>query len=541
MDRISAGNAVCKSHEKVQATHLCLSCGSLLCIECSFSHTRQLGESTDVSENGEALPQARHNVQPLANLAAGVIESLQLTIYKYADLGRRNETLRELNSFLDTSRKQCDDYIKEMQEVLENSIRDARALFARRIGRIESVLTSASGIIHAEDRAYRAKQDLYPDLQNGYKAGEFLQVYRNKEVVDKYSADTGRAVSDLDALCSRARKQISDMCQSKDGLEVVELKVRETVAEWIFLLASKAGDSTIGQINQQRLIAKADKHILLAKIKERTAELETRYDELNKQLISAQGEVQRLRNYDKYIDDDTFSLLADSMMGVSNSAETVFKKLAPYVRTTRMPTKLVFRGVDAFEEGTYCGFWNKAINKKEGKGIMMYSDGRIYEGYWKNDLPWGNGRWILPSGNVYEGQVHKGKFHGYGRYTWKDGEFYVGEMSNGHRDGYGMYIGKDYAYIGQWSEDKFAGYGVKSWADGEVYVGEFRADVNEGCGMYVWADGSKYVGQWHCGEETGDGVHFKADGAMAGEEEESSNKPAESPAAGDSLEEDIEV
>ena len=43
-----------------------------------------------------------------------------------------------------------------------------------------------------------------------------------------------------------------------------------------------------------------------------------------------------------------------------------------------------------------------------GKGVMIWSDGRVYEGDFQDD-----------------------KRHGHGVYTWKDGRKYVGGWKNG--------------------------------------------------------------------------------------------------------------
>jgi hypothetical protein len=45
------------------------------------------------------------------------------------------------------------------------------------------------------------------------------------------------------------------------------------------------------------------------------------------------------------------------------------------------------RGIKVVDEYEYKykGQWNISTNKREGAGIIVYTDGGIYQGYWKND------------------------------------------------------------------------------------------------------------------------------------------------------------
>ena len=42
----------------------------------------------------------------------------------------------------------------------------------------------------------------------------------------------------------------------------------------------------------------------------------------------------------------------------------------------------------------YLGQWDKRKNTKEGIGILIDSSGGIYEGYWRNNMANGEGRYI---------------------------------------------------------------------------------------------------------------------------------------------------
>ena len=41
-------------------------------------------------------------------------------------------------------------------------------------------------------------------------------------------------------------------------------------------------------------------------------------------------------------------------------------------------------------------------NKRHGKGKQIFADGGYYEGYWKDDIPFGIGRLIRNNGDLYE-------------------------------------------------------------------------------------------------------------------------------------------
>lgn len=53
---------------------------------------------------------------------------------------------------------------------------------------------------------------------------------------------------------------------------------------------------------------------------------------------------------------------------------------------------------------------------REGRGLMIFSDGSLYEGDWQKDKQDGFGRHIHLDGDVYEGQWKDNMAHGLGRY-----------------------------------------------------------------------------------------------------------------------------
>lgn len=71
---------------------------------------------------------------------------------------------------------------------------------------------------------------------------------------------------------------------------------------------------------------------------------------------------------------------------------------------------------------------------RHGKGKMVYSEEKVYEGEWKEDKMDGFG--VMNSkGKVYEGEFKDGKMHGVGVLypNGKDGKGKKGEWENGKR------------------------------------------------------------------------------------------------------------
>ena len=48
-------------------------------------------------------------------------------------------------------------------------------------------------------------------------------------------------------------------------------------------------------------------------------------------------------------------------------------------------------------------------NKRHGKGVCLLQDGSFYEGFWKDDIPYGYGRIIKTNGSFYEGMCYNFK------------------------------------------------------------------------------------------------------------------------------------
>ena len=63
-------------------------------------------------------------------------------------------------------------------------------------------------------------------------------------------------------------------------------------------------------------------------------------------------------------------------------------------------------------------------NVREGRVMVIWSDGSRYDGYWREDKANGRGRLIHADGDVYEGEWLDDQASGFGTYIHFDGARY---------------------------------------------------------------------------------------------------------------------
>ncbi len=120
----------------------------------------------------------------------------------------------------------------------------------------------------------------------------------------------------------------------------------------------------------------------------------------------------------------------------------------------------------------YDGDWS--LGKKNGRGVLEFTDGTKYEGDFKNDLYDGNGIIKFNNGNVYEGEFVEGNIKGKGKFVWNDGKKYDGDYEDFMKNGFGKFFWKEKKYYeGQWLNNKQHGQG-KIVNDGSEIEGTFR-------------------------------------------------------------------
>lgn len=103
----------------------------------------------------------------------------------------------------------------------------------------------------------------------------------------------------------------------------------------------------------------------------------------------------------------------------------------------------------------YTGEWRRKTHIREGKGKLLKKDGSVYEGWWKDDMQNGPGRFInARDETVFVGNWQDGSMHGEGKYTWKDGNIYHGFFEQNNIHGKGKYESADgRVYEGNWVDN----------------------------------------------------------------------------------------
>ena len=153
-----------------------------------------------------------------------------------------------------------------------------------------------------------------------------------------------------------------------------------------------------------------------------------------------------------------------------------------------------------------------AKDELSGRGKIVWPDGSIYEGDFKQGLFHGQGRYQTQE-TVYQGDFVNGIAVGQGVITFVDGARYEGETDFGMANGQGSLVESDQEYIGQFKNNAFDGQGKLIKANGDIYQGDFVAGLFHGSGLYTTADGKVYQGEFVDGELSGAG-HYR-DGELS--------------------------
>lgn len=186
------------------------------------------------------------------------------------------------------------------------------------------------------------------------------------------------------------------------------------------------------------------------------------------------------------------------------------------------------------EKCNYKGIEKKKIN---GKGKILYRDGRIYEGIFENGMLNGNGKYISSNGDIYEGNFNKGNLSGKGTIikskensnnskedsnshkenSNKDNNkiTYIGEIKNFKKEGNGIETCDEYKYEGFFHDDMKNGEGLLVYlSTGDKYNGHFKDDKITGYGNYVWENGDSYIGDFVNGKMHGKGIYKWLEGSI---------------------------
>lgn len=137
---------------------------------------------------------------------------------------------------------------------------------------------------------------------------------------------------------------------------------------------------------------------------------------------------------------------------------------------------------------------SKKINKKKARAVM-FKDGSIYQGEFKNGIVHGKGVLKFKNGSIYEGEFEDGFMHGKGKKTYPDGFYYEGDFHKDFMHGSGKLS----------APKNYVNY-RKTRRNFLEYEGDFAADTRSGRGRIKYSDGSNYSGEVLHGYMHGRGV-----------------------------------
>ena len=196
--------------------------------------------------------------------------------------------------------------------------------------------------------------------------------------------------------------------------------------------------------------------------------------------------------------------------------------------------------------GEKCTFKGELNDKKKinGKGKILFKDGRIYEGNFVEGKLNGEGKYIDSNGDIYEGIFRDGNLSGKGTIIKikekrnksilsnnsknslnKEENIsnsidknnykitYIGEIKDFKKEGQGTEICSEYKYEGNFKNDKKNGYGVLTYLKSkDKYEGEFKDNKITGYGYYIWENGHSFKGDFVDGKMNGKGLYKWPDG-----------------------------
>ena len=214
-----------------------------------------------------------------------------------------------------------------------------------------------------------------------------------------------------------------------------------------------------------------------------------------------------------------------------NSAKSCYVGEVVLLTGKRCGVGQTFYSNGSVEQGTYYenefSGWNKFIDnqgiiyvglftqsKLNGKGLRYNQEiNNIYKGDFFNGLRHGKGK-DYRNGLKYEGDFNMDKKCGKGKILFESGDTYEGEFSNNKFNGYGHYIWakNKHEYKGNYLDGKFHGEGCYTWGENEYYNGEYVNGIKEGEGELSFKDGKKFFVNFTNGKPDGIGMFQDQDG-----------------------------
>ena len=133
----------------------------------------------------------------------------------------------------------------------------------------------------------------------------------------------------------------------------------------------------------------------------------------------------------------------------------------------------------------------------------------LFEGLFQNNT-FIFGRIYYPDLTYYEGDVINSRKNGCGKIVFNDGCIFKGNFKDDLFDGQGEinWSKNGNSYIGGFSYGKFNGKGKLKFGNGNSYEGDFKNNNFEGNGIFNWKDYKKYIGKYHNNKRNGKGVFY---------------------------------
>ena len=165
----------------------------------------------------------------------------------------------------------------------------------------------------------------------------------------------------------------------------------------------------------------------------------------------------------------------------------------------------------------YQGEWERGRIHGRGK-YYYYGDDQVdsnrgpqrtarYEGEFRENLRHGSGLYVLPNGSTYDGQWQNGAMNGRGVFTWPDGSVYDGDWKDNRRNGNGLLKASDsFVYEGSWVNNTMEGRGSATYPDGQEYHGMWSNGRREGRGTVKFPNGAIYEGRFRDDAVDGQGT-----------------------------------
>ena len=215
--------------------------------------------------------------------------------------------------------------------------------------------------------------------------------------------------------------------------------------------------------------------------------------------------------------------------GADPNVVSLFKKCQPLtIIFSDMPKNIDFDQLsmkfdDSDDNSYYIGQWNDDAEEgqeRQGYGILMFRHGDLYEGFWDEGRYEYFGRLIQTNGKIYQGQFKNNQPHGAGvtiktKYEQsgkKRTEYrHKGYYQKGKYHGFGVLdYTKKFKYEGWFQKGMMNGPKSKiEYSNGVTYTGTIVNGRKQGNGVLVYEDGSKYEGAFTNDQPDGQGKYIQ--------------------------------